>query len=175
MSKARNDAVFGGIAQGEGVMPLTAPTNEGPAGDDGWSPVLAGEQDGVRTLIKVVDWADGQGTKPQTGMYLGTAGYVAAKADAFNFNAAKRVMTASAQTNAQGVATLNYTSAGFANPPAVIPLPATTSVLSGPTRSTVTGTPTKTSAQIQVQQQAPLTGLVSVLAGATANALLIEQ
>lgn len=46
---------------------------------------------------------------------------------------------------------------------------------SGPTRSTVTGTPTKDIAQILVQQQAPLTGLVSVLAGATANALLIEQ
>ena len=147
----------------------------GSNGDNGWSPVLAGEQDGVRTLIKVVDWAGGQGAKPQIGLYLGTAGYVAAKADAFNFNAAKRVMTASAQTNAQGVATLNYTSGGFANPPAVIPLPATTSVLSGPTRSPVTGTPTKTGAQILVQQQAILTGLVSVLAGATANALLIEQ
>lgn len=148
---------------------------DGSNGDDGWSPVLAGEQDGVRTLIKVVDWAGGQGTKPQTGMYLGTAGYVTLKADAFNFNAAKRAMLWSAQTNAQGIATLNYSNAGFANPPAVVPLPATTAVLSGPTRSTVQGTPTKTSAQILVQQQAPLTAIVAVLTGATANALLIEQ
>lgn len=149
-------------------------TTPGPPGNTGWTPVLAGEADGTRTLIKVADWTGGQGTKPTTGMYIGTAGYVAAKADAFNFNAAKRVTMLSAQTNAQGVAAINYSAMNFAVAPAVIALPATTAVLAGPTRSTVSNV-TKTGATVTVQQQALLTGILSLLAGATANVLIIEQ
>lgn len=144
------------------------------AGSNGWSPALAGEADGTRTLIKVVDWAGGDGTKPATGMYLGTTGYVATKAEAFNFNAIKRVVPMSAVTNAQGIATFNFTSLNFAAPPSVICLPATTTLLSGTTRSIVTGTTTKTQAQVKVDQAALLTGLVTLLVGATANVLVIE-
>lgn len=143
---------------------------------NGWSPVLAGEADGVRTLIKVVDWAGGSGTKPDVGMYLGTTGYVTTKAEAFNFNASKRVIPMSAVTVANGIATINMTAANFANVPSIVPLTATTNLLSGPTRSTiVAGSLTKTSVQIKVEQQAILTGIISALVGATANVLVIEN
>lgn len=146
----------------------------GANGVNGWTPVLAPEQDGTRTLLKVMDWAGGSGTKPQAGMYLATTGYVAAKADAFNFNSAKRVMMLQATTNASGFATFNLAPYEFANIPSAVALPATTAVLSGPTRSTVSSV-TKTAATVTVQQQAILTGLISLLAGATANLFVVEQ
>lgn len=155
-------------------LPGPESTTPGPQGNTGWTPILAGEADGTRTLVKVADWTGGQGEKPPIGMYLGTAGYVTAKADAFNFNAAKRVEVMSAPTNAQGVATIDYSATGFAKAPVVRALPATTAVLSGPTQSTV-GTTTKTSTTVTVRQQALLTGVLSLLAGATANVLVIEQ
>lgn len=146
----------------------------GSNGANGWTPVLAPEQDGTRTLLKVMDWANGSGTKPATGMYLATSGYVTAKADAFNFNAAKRVFARSAQTNAQGVAAIVFgVTPAFTAPPVVIPLPATTAVLSGPTRSTVSNV-TVSGCSVTVQQQTVLSGVVSLLAGATANVLVIE-
>ncbi|QUT07907.1 hypothetical protein KFK14_11260 [Sphingobium phenoxybenzoativorans] len=175
--------VVGGATIQGGVMvpfaadkgdPGPASTVPGPEGNDGWTPVLAGELDGVRTLIKVADWTGGEGGKPATGMYIGTTGYVSSKAAAFNFNASKRVMVYSAQTNAQGVATIDYSAMGFANAPAVRALPATTAVLSGPTRSSPSSI-TKDGCLVTVQQQAILTGVLSLLAGATANVLVIEQ
>jgi len=148
----------------------------GSNGTSGWTPALAGELDGTRTLIKVIDWSGGTGTKPAVGVYIGTAGYVTAKADAFNFNAIKRVMPFSAVSNAQGIATINYSSAKFAAAPVVIPLPATTAVLSGPTMSTVVaGSATKDQVQVKLQTQALVTGLVTLLVGATANVLVIES
>jgi hypothetical protein len=144
------------------------------AGSNGWSPALAGEADGTRTLIKVVDWTGGDGTKPAVGMYIGTAGYVQTKAEAFNFNAIKRVVPMSAVTNASGVATFNLTSLAFAAAPSIVCLPATMTVLSGTSRSVVTGTTTKTQAQVKVDQAALLTGVVTLLVGATANILVIE-
>lgn len=149
-------------------------TVPGPIGDAGWSPILAGEADGTRTLIKVVDWTGGQGNKPAIGMYIGTTGYVATKTLAFNFNAIKRVFPMSAVTNAQGIATFDMTAYAFTSSPQIIPLPATTTILSGPTKSTVTGTTTKTQAQIKVETSALLTGVVTLLVGATANVLVIE-
>ncbi len=158
-------------AQGK-LSPIDVPETKGPTGDDGWTPVLAGELDGTRTLIRVMDWTGGQGVKPEAGMYIGATGYVA-KAQAFNFNVAKRVFVASAQTNAQGVASISF-GVTFATSPQVLALPATTAVLSGPTRSTVSNI-TTTGCQVTVQQQAVLTGLLSVLAGATANVIVVER
>lgn len=162
---------IGTEAQYLASLKSTAP---GPTGSKGWSPVFAGELDGVRTLFKLVDWTGGEGTKPDVGMYVGSAGYVTAKVQAFNFNTAKRVMMLQAQTNASGVATFDFTAYAFASTPAVVALPATTALLSGPTRSTVSGT-SKTGTTVTVQQQAILTGVVSLLAGATANILVVEQ
>lgn len=146
----------------------------GANGANGWTPVLAPELDGTRTLLKVMDWTGGGGAKPPTGMYLGAAGYVTAKADAFNFNAAKRVAAASAVTNNSGVAAINYAAMKFSTAPVVIALPATTAVLSGPTRTTISAI-TKDGCTATVQQAALLTGIVSLLAGATANVLIIES
>lgn len=154
--------------------PGAASTVPGPEGNDGWTPILAGEADGTRTLIKVVDWTGGEGAKPTTGMYLGTTGYVATKALAFNFNAAKRVRAYSGVTNASGVATINYSDLGMSSAPQIVALPATTPTLSGPTRS-VASAITATSCTVTVQQQAILTGVLSFLVGATANVLVIES
>jgi len=147
---------------------------DGTNGNDGWTPILGGEADGTRSLLKVVDWTGGEGTKPQKGMYIGPAGYVATKADGFNFNIAKRVIILSAQTNSSGVASFTFgASPALSVPPAVRALPATTALLSGPTKSTVSAV-TATGCTVTVQQQAVLTGIVSALAGATANIIVIE-
>lgn len=196
----RLNVVGGAIRQGKGLAPYVADRGDpGPSayqlwlaaghagtkaqymaslksavpGPKGWSPVFAGEPDGTRTLFKLVDWTGGEGEKPAIGLYVGSNGYVAAKAAAFNFNPAKRSMTLSAQTNAQGVATFDLTPYGFASPPSVTALPATPAVISGPTFSAV-GTVTKTSAVVTVRQQALLTAIVSLLAGATANIFVVE-
>lgn len=154
------------------LIPVIA--DDGTNGYNGWSPILAGEADGTRSLLKVADWTGGQGSKPATGMYIGTSGYVAAKADAFNFNTTKRILILSAQTNASGVATFTFSpSPPFAVAPTVRALPATTAVLSGPTRSTVSAV-TTTGCTVTVQQQAILTGVISLLTGATANIIVVE-
>jgi hypothetical protein len=44
---------------------------EGAIGSNGWTPVLAVANDGARRVLKVVDWAGGEGTKPATGQYVG--------------------------------------------------------------------------------------------------------
>lgn len=100
------------------------PETKGSTGANGWTPVLAGELDGTRTLIKVLDWAGGEGRSRR--------------------------------------------------PDCILALRATTPVLSGPTRSTVSNI-TTTNCQVTVQQQAILTGLLSALAGATANVLIVER
>ena len=60
---------------------------QGPSGgdgDDGWSPLFAIATDGERRVLQVSDWAGGEGTKPATGEYAGSAGLVANIADAIN-------------------------------------------------------------------------------------------
>jgi hypothetical protein len=149
---------------------------DGTDGLNGWTPILAPEQDGVRTLLKVMDWVGGSGKKPEAGMYLATTGYVLTKASAFNFNAAKRVRFSQAVTVTGGVATLNYTAEAFDNPPVIVPLQATTLGINGTSKSTVVaGSVTKTQAQVKVEVQALITGLLTALVGATVNALVIEQ
>ena len=49
---------------------------QGVAGDNGWSPQFAIVIDGERRVLQVVDWTDGQGVKPATGLYVGAAGLV---------------------------------------------------------------------------------------------------
>jgi hypothetical protein len=161
-------------APGAAGSPGAASTVPGPEGNDGWSPIFAGELDGTRTVIKVADWTGGEGTKPAVGQYIGTAGYVATKTAAFNFNAAKRVRAYSATTNASGVAAINYSDLSLSAVPQVVALPATTVALSGPTRSCVSAV-TAIGCTVTVQQQAILTGIISLLTGAIANVLVIES
>ena len=149
----------------------------GANGNSGWTPVLAGEADGTRTLIKVIDWTGGQGTKPNTGMYIGTTGYVTTKVDAFNFNAVKRVMAMSAVSNAQGIATFNFTTITpvFAVVPAVVIASVVPTLLAGATRATeVANSRTKNGVQVKVEQMNLLGTIVSLLAGATVNIIIIE-
>ena len=47
----------------------------GATGAAGWNPLIVAEVDGARVVLKVTDWEDGGGTKPDTG-YVGAAGLV---------------------------------------------------------------------------------------------------
>lgn len=60
----------------------------GADGDNGWSPVLAVVSDGARRVHQVADWTAGEGTKPNTGQYVGPAGLVAAIGDAVDIRGA---------------------------------------------------------------------------------------
>jgi len=48
----------------------------GADGDKGWSPVLAVISDGERRVLQVIDWTGGEGSKPATGLYIGSTGLV---------------------------------------------------------------------------------------------------
>ena len=48
----------------------------GAKGDNGWTAELAVVTDGDRRVQQVVDWFGGQGTKPDTGQYIGSGGFV---------------------------------------------------------------------------------------------------
>lgn len=43
-------------------------------GTNGWSPVLTVQSDGERRVLQVTDWQGGEGTKPDTGGYVGVNG-----------------------------------------------------------------------------------------------------
>lgn len=46
------------------------------SGPDGWSPVLAVVSDSNRRVFQVTDWVGGETTKPTTGQYVGSTGFV---------------------------------------------------------------------------------------------------
>lgn len=60
----------------------TGTTSSGDDGDDGWTPEFANVADGSRIVQRIVDWNGGGGTKPATGQYLGSTGFVNAIEDA---------------------------------------------------------------------------------------------
>ena len=145
-------------------------------GTNGWSPVLAGEADGVRSLLKVVDWTGGQGNKPATGYIADavTGVLVADKAAAFNFNLAKRVQAFSAISDASGIAAVTFS--GLSKPPVVICLGAVPAAAVGGIKAeVVAGTITKDGCQVKVTGAALLSSLVIALVGATATVLTIES
>jgi hypothetical protein len=156
--------------------PKKNPDLTGPTGGNGWTPMFAGEADGTRTLLKVVDWAGGKGVKPALG-YVGAATSTAlvSKALAFNFNSLKRVDIFTAQTAAiTGVATIVF-DPPFATVPAKALPTAIPNVLAGPIKAEiVSGSLSKTGCQVKVTQQALVGGLVTALAGATVNVIAIE-
>lgn len=155
--------------------PSLDPDLAGPAGPNGWTPMLGGEADGTRTLLRVIDWVGGKGVKPALG-YIGAAGSAAlvAKAAAFNFNAIKRVDIFTAQTDASGIATLVFDPA-FATVPAKALPTAIPNVLAGPIKAElVANSLTKSGCKVKVTQQSLVGGLLSALAGATVNVIAIE-
>lgn len=166
------------------LEPTTAATRvgDGPLkpvtatdGLNGWSPLMVGEADGTRSLIHIVDWMGGNGVKPAVG-YLGPAGStgLVAKADAFNFNAIKRVDIFAGVTASTGIADVVFSPAFTAVPAKALPQ-ATNNLLGGiVTAEIVAGSLTKTGCKVKVQQKALLTGVLSVLAGATVNVIAIE-
>lgn len=66
----------------------------GAVGDKGWSPVFAVVADGARRVMRVTDWAGGQGAKPATGSYIGPAGLVADIAQAVDIRGPEGDITA---------------------------------------------------------------------------------
>lgn len=155
--------------------PKQDPDLTGPTGSNGWTPMFAGEGDGTRTLLKVVDWTGGKGTKPALGYVGGTgAAALVAKSAAFNFNALKRVDIFTAQSDAAGIATVMFDPA-FASVPAKALPTAIPNVLAGPIKAElVAGSLTKTGCKVKVTQQSLVGGLLSALAGATVNVIAIE-
>jgi collagen type VII alpha len=73
-----------------GVIEVTPPSGPakvittigkpGTPGLTGWSPVLANVPDSQRSVLQVVDWVGGQGSKPATGLYIGPSGEVSSLA-----------------------------------------------------------------------------------------------
>ena len=45
-------------------------------GNNGWTAELATVEDGDRRVMQVIDWFGGEGTKPDTGQYVGSGGFV---------------------------------------------------------------------------------------------------
>lgn len=75
--------------------------SEGDDGDDGWTPRFSVVSDSARRVLQVSDWVGGGGTKPATGQYVGSTGFVAAVADAVDIRGPV------GQTGGAGTAGLN--------------------------------------------------------------------
>lgn len=156
--------------------PSLNPDLIGPVGPSGWTPVLVGEQDGTRTIMRVVDWTGGKGAKPAVG-YIGPANStgLVSKPLAFNFNALKRVDIFSAQTAANGVATIVFDPPFTAVPAKALPQ-AVPNLLAGPIKAElVAGSLSKTGCQVKVTTAALLSGVVTALAGANVTVIAIES
>lgn len=155
--------------------PKQDPDLTGPAGPNGWTPIIVGEADGTRTLMRVADWVGGKGTKPATG-YIGPANAtgLVARAAAFNFNAIKRVDIFTGISGANGVATIVFDPPFAAVPAKALPQ-AVPNVLAGPVKAElVANSLTKTGCQVRVTTTALLTGVISALAGASVTVIAIE-
>lgn len=84
---AQNIEVIATRSDGQTTLIAVAPAvggggGSGLPGEDGWSPLFAVASDNARRVLQVSDWTGGEGTKPDTGAYLGSAGLVALIADA---------------------------------------------------------------------------------------------
>lgn len=71
----------------------------GAAGAKGWSPVLAVVTDGERRVLQVSDWVGGEGTKPTSGQFIGSTGFVSTAAQAIDIRGPQG---ATGATGAQG-------------------------------------------------------------------------
>lgn len=72
-------------------------------GDNGWTPVFAIETDGARRVLKVVDWLDGEGTKPNINVYVAVGGFTSVLADAVDIRGPAGVTGGNGLQGDQGV------------------------------------------------------------------------
>jgi len=80
----------------------TLETTGGGSGTNGWSPVFAVVSDGERRVLQVADWQGGTGTKPTTGLYVGTTGLVALIANGVDVRGATGAAGATGAPGATG-------------------------------------------------------------------------
>ncbi len=71
-------------------------------GQKGWSPALAVTREGARSVLKVFDWAGGEGAKPETGLYVGLNGLTADISAAMDMRGEKGERGEKGDTGAQG-------------------------------------------------------------------------
>jgi hypothetical protein len=83
--------------QGE-TGPQGATGATGATGAKGWSPVLAVVTDGERRVLQVADWVGGEGTKPASGQFIGSTGFVATAAQAVDIRGAQGATGATGAT-----------------------------------------------------------------------------
>lgn len=67
---------------------ISVNSRQGAQGYQGYSPVFALVSDGVREVVKVVDWTGGQGPKPAINQFVGIGGLVSNIAQAINVKGA---------------------------------------------------------------------------------------
>lgn len=65
--------------------------DKGDKGDRGWAPICAVVTDGLRRVLQVTDWTGGEGTKPATGSYIGSAGLTTVLANAVDVRGAQGI------------------------------------------------------------------------------------
>ena len=88
---------------------------DGTDGDNGWSPILSIESDDDRRVLRIVDWAGGEGTKPATGDYIGPTGLVSDPANAVDIRGPQGEDGADGDDGANDLLSLTDTPASFGN------------------------------------------------------------
>ncbi|PCI03430.1 MAG: hypothetical protein COB78_10760 [Hyphomicrobiales bacterium] len=161
----------------DAILDITIP--QGDRGYVGWSTVLAIESDVLRLVVRVVDWTDGEGSKPEVGMYIGPSGFVATAAEAVDIRGEPGLSsstgdmfqseydpTASGKVLAAGVAD-SVEWAGVANKPATFP-PSSTTLANDPAPQL--GAPLDTNSKsIQFSNGTPLVSATAQTLGADGN------
>ena len=87
----------------QGATGATGPQGAtGATGAKGWSPVLAVVTDGERRVFQVTDWVGGEGTKPASGQFIGSTGFVATAAQGIDIRGPQGATGATGATGPQG-------------------------------------------------------------------------
>lgn len=153
---------------------LSLPGDKGAAGEWGWSPLLAMEEDGERRVLKVVDWTGGTGSKPPHPKYLGGAGWVGSVAEALNVaikgeqGLAGTMTIGSVTTGAPGSPVEVVNSGTAENAVLHFTIPAG---LNGDGAGTVTSVAVSGSDGLEVDSGSPVTGAGTIALGVNAAGL----
>lgn len=107
---ASQSAMAADAASATAIQAAVQATAVGP----GWTPVIALQQDGMRVVGRVADFAGGAGNKPGcVGMYLGSAGYVADMAQAQDLRGPR-----GERSNGEAIHSMSSAPAGIVSAPA---------------------------------------------------------